>query len=281
LSQAIRPLAAALSTGQTISLAFENGNIETGGAVGFGLQNAGGTNVLEFLFIGGQNNYTVTDSLGNRDTGLNWKNSGFPVSFHLTGGNTYLMQFGALNMTGSLINVSDQAITRLRFFNFNAGSGGASDFFFHSLRISAAGSSSVTSDTVAIVREIAALQDGIPVSWWQQYGLGSTNTAGGDYDHDAASNLDEYVADTNPTNPASYYNDEILQVSGYGAMQIMSGQPTSLNRVYDVWCSTSLVNAAWTALNLNVPGAADGSPVPLFFLTTTSNAFYRSGVKLP
>jgi T5SS/PEP-CTERM-associated repeat protein len=47
--------------------------------------------------------------------------------------------------------------------------------------------------------------DGIPNGWKQQYGLDpfDPNVAGADPDHDGMSNLQEYLAGTNPTNSAS------------------------------------------------------------------------------
>ena len=57
---AIRPFSGALSVGQTFSIAFDNGFIQNGGTVGFGLQNASGNNVFEYYFSGGQSNYTVS-----------------------------------------------------------------------------------------------------------------------------------------------------------------------------------------------------------------------------
>jgi len=43
--------------GEQFSVEFENGYINNGGAVGIGLQNASGENLIEFYFAGGQSDY--------------------------------------------------------------------------------------------------------------------------------------------------------------------------------------------------------------------------------
>lgn len=280
LSEAYRPFASPLAIGEVLSMTFENGFIDGGGAVGFGLQNAGGTNLLEFLFVGGRTNYTVADAFGDRNSGLNFSSTGFDVDFERTGADTYRLEFGTLNMTGSLVNLSDQSIARVRLFNYNAGSGGDHDFFFNQLRVLQPGGLSPTSDTVSIIREIATLQDGIPVSWWQRYGLGGTNKAAANWDDDPASNWDEWVADTDPTNPASHYDDTIYEFQSGGSFRLMSGAPTTNSRMYDVWVSTDLVHTAWSAMGLNVPGALDGSAVELY-VPNGPGPFFRTGVKIP
>jgi hypothetical protein len=58
--------------------------------------------------------------------------------------------------------------------------------------------------------------DGIPNGWKQQYGLNPFNptVAGADLDGDGMSNLQEYLAGTDPTNSASYFH--ILSIAPQG-----------------------------------------------------------------
>lgn len=141
-------------------------------------------------------------------------------------------------------------------------------------------------DNVRLLGSVTALAagdvDGIPVSWWDRYGIPegervATNNPDGDVDN----NYEEFVADTVPTNNASYFVYKITNMTGIGTMQLLVGPPTTNSRVYDAFWCTSLVVQGWTPLNFNVPGMADGSS---FFLTVTNDAagrFYRTGVKIP
>ena len=62
IGQAIRPFTNSLAIGDTFSIAMDNGFIESGGTVGFGLQNSSGENLVEFYFKGGDANYTLNAS---------------------------------------------------------------------------------------------------------------------------------------------------------------------------------------------------------------------------
>jgi Bacterial Ig domain len=134
---AIRPFGA-LQVGQTISLRMDNGFISTSSTVGFGLRDASNVNRLEFYFTGGNSFYRVSDSAGVNNTTLGFSDEGMNVSFTLTGANTYSLTVsqlvgGSQTITGTLS--AGGPITNLRLFNFNAGSGSASDAFFNSLAI--------------------------------------------------------------------------------------------------------------------------------------------------
>lgn len=124
--------------------------------------------------------------------------------------------------------------------------------------------------------------DGLPNTWEALYFGGVTNadaTANGD--GDAALNWEEYVADTHPTNGASYFPNLITNRSGVGVLVLQAGPPTTNSRVYDIWWTTNLVTGAWTPTGLNVPGQGDGSAVSLSVTNDAPSRSYRTGVKLP
>ncbi len=103
-------------------------------------------------------------------------------------------------------------------------------------------------------------------------------------DGDWMNNLQEYVADTLPTNAASVLLSAIDDMTSPapGTLQLASPAPTSPNRRYDVWYSTNLVGpVVWNRIGLNVPGAANGDPVSLRVTNSLPGAFYRTGVQLP
>jgi hypothetical protein len=134
---------------------------------------------------------------------------------------------------------------------------------------------------VTIIREHLALQDGIPVRWWERYGLGPGETASGNSDSDPATNGEEYAADTNPTNTLSYFEDRVYAFTGTGIGYLATAPQTTNSRVYDVWCSSNLLEGSWVPLQKDVPGNADGSPVLLTITNTAAYRYYRVGVKVP
>ena len=134
--------------------------------------------------------------------------------------------------------------------------------------------------------------DGIPDTWWSQYGIAVIDRIGtNNPDSDGADNNEEYVADTDPTDPNSVflntitnYISETNRAYGQGyILRIMAGPPTTNSRQYDVYWKTNLKNNAegWTGLLLNVPGDDAGGPVMLIITNNATNRFYRTGVKIP
>jgi hypothetical protein len=139
LADAFRGFQQSLQVGWTFSIAMDNGFIDSGGSVGFGLRTAGGADRLEFFFGGGSSNYTLNDSAGVADSGIGFTDEGLDLVFLLTGADTYKLSVTTLGngatttFTGTLS--SSGAITNVRLFNFNAGSGSSNDAFFNSLVI--------------------------------------------------------------------------------------------------------------------------------------------------
>jgi hypothetical protein len=115
-----------LAVGDTFSLAFDNGNVQTGGTVGFGLQNSTGTNGFEFFFVGGASKYTVS---GAADvlTSHGFTADGMTTSFSLTSSTAFSFSITfntgtptTETFTGSLKN-GVTALDKFRLFNANAG----------------------------------------------------------------------------------------------------------------------------------------------------------------
>lgn len=126
--------------------------------------------------------------------------------------------------------------------------------------------------------------DGIPNSWRAQYfgGTGTTTNASscaaGDPDHDGASNYDEYVADTVPTNAFSYFHVQ----SSADATGIRISYQSSPNRNYTLYYRASLDLGSWT----NVPSQTDiqgsgGVETLTDPLPAAETRFYRVEVRLP
>ena len=128
-------------------------------------------------------------------------------------------------------------------------------------------------------------RDGLPNEWETTYfGFFTNATASANPDGDILNNLEEYLADTVPTNFASCYSTVIgnLAAAGGGTMQIRSPAPTSPQRVYDLLWTTNLTgDVTWTAIGLRRPGAADRSAIILTVTNDRPSAVYRVGVGLP
>ena len=141
LAEALFDLAGgALTVGQSVSLDIDNGNIQSGGTVGVGFQNASTGNRLEFFFVGGDSNYTYLDNGGSQDSGIGFTSSGINLSFTLTGTNTYTLDItpagsGSTQISGTLGGTTGNGVDRIRFFNFNGGAGSGSDFFGNNISV--------------------------------------------------------------------------------------------------------------------------------------------------
>ena len=112
---------------------------------------------------------------------------------------------------------------------------------------------------VRLVRPALATDDSvgdcIPNAWRAKY-FGSTGTttnasscAACDADGDKVANYNEYVADTNPTNSASYFH--VQSVSHEAGFSVF--YQSSASRKYTLHCRTNLASGAW----ISVPSQVD------------------------
>ena len=136
-----------------------------------------------------------------------------------------------------------------------------------------AGASS--SNPFDIVATLDADGDGIPDAWEIEYfGLPSNCVATNDADHDGQSNLEEYIAETNPTNASSRFEIGMSkQPDGF----IINWDSVE-GRFYDVF---------WTSnLTQNFQVLASSIPFPINSYTdhvhaASSVGFYGVAVRLP
>jgi hypothetical protein len=140
VGQAIRSFSNAINVSDTISLAMDNGSIDNGGTVGFGLQNSSGNNLFEFFFVGGEATYKVNRLGGSTATSVGFTDVGLQLSFTLTDADSFSFSIDRLtdgvgtnvvNVTGDLIAAG--SISRIRLFNANGGA----DAFFNSFAVTA------------------------------------------------------------------------------------------------------------------------------------------------
>ena len=124
--------------------------------------------------------------------------------------------------------------------------------------------------------------DGIPDEWENDHGLSASvsNAPTADSDGDGRPDVDEYVADTHPTNGASFFPMVVVTNPPAGAM-VLVVNPTSTARVYGVRWTTNLLSIPqlWTL----VPPEKTGTGAAVSFTVTNDGPgrIYRTGVRLP
>lgn len=158
----IRQFYGALHIGDTFTVDFDNGWINSGNSVGLGLRDAGNTNRFEFYFAGGDSVYRINDnSSASRSTGIGWTGQGLRLAFTLTGTNTYSLTVSGVGtdgpgglpttITGTLTGTVNSAIDRFRFWNYSAGSGSQYDAFFNSLSVTCSNAPAITNQPSDLV----------------------------------------------------------------------------------------------------------------------------------
>ena len=121
--------------------------------------------------------------------------------------------------------------------------------------------------------------NGIPNYWEEQYGTITGLVASADNDVDGFSNLQEYIADTNPTNAASFFKINSFVAQADQTVMLLG----STVRQYQVFYTTNdlaATNLIWIAANTNkIWGAGTNSFITV--TNTADKAFYRLKVSLP
>lgn len=285
LSEAKRLMTNTLAVGQTVSVRMDNGFIDPGSGVGVAMQNASGTTLWEFFFNGGDTYY----SMSSTTTDVGWTSGGLDIEFTLTGPTNFQARItpqggNTRTNTGVLIAAANQDITVFRAWNFNGGAGSDHDVFFNNLSRSG-GSGGSTGAVVVIVRPASDGQ--IPQAWRDRYNLSGPNSGDGeDMDGDGRSNLEEYWADTVPTNAASVFARVTvpgMTSLGTGVVLVLDvAAPTTNSRVYDVSYSSNLLEGVWWSMGLNVTGRNDGGNIAISITNLVDGAqHYRTSVTLP
>ena len=272
LAQAIRPLAQPLTTGQTLRVKFENGLITMSNSVGVALENSGGESLFECYFYGGELAYRVTDSIGNRDSGVGYTDEGVTVTFSLTGAASYDAQITGSNgvsISGSLVNRSDQAIRRLRFWNYSAGSGDDHNAYFNDLLVVDEAAGGTLEDRVAIY--LVDPDDNLP-DWWltQYFGSTTVDVARVDSDRDGHLNQHEFWLGTNPTNDMSMLVVESVSVTNNDDFVITWHSVGG--RSYDVQYTDNLLGSPVynTVVTVQESSVSNGVPTTRTFVDSIS-----------
>lgn len=133
--------------------------------------------------------------------------------------------------------------------------------------------------TPAVIPDADA--DGLPDAWeTARFGDAAGQTGAGDADGDGQSNLQEYIADTDPTNAAAVFAlGGIRAASGGAGLEI--SLPGKAGRRYLLERSATLETASWTQIDAAGPLASDATVTFVDAAPPTPRAFYRARVQLP
>lgn len=127
-------------------------------------------------------------------------------------------------------------------------------------------------------KEKTSTTNGIPYSWLTQYGITNKTDSveTNDADVDGVNNLDEYIADTNPTNANSRF---AVGLTASGNQIVLGINPSSTGRVYGVETKTNLMDSVWDPATNNIYG--NGSNLEIRVSGDADRKFYRAKVGLP
>lgn len=143
LAEAIRPLSQNWGINDTFSIDLDNGNINAGGSVGFGLRNGSGEDLFEFVFRGGLPTYEIKNSNGSfTSTGIGFTNGGLNITITRKSLATVDVAITPIGGSTTVVNnvslftpAGGQNVAELRLFNFNAGGGSEFNAYFNNLEV--------------------------------------------------------------------------------------------------------------------------------------------------
>ena len=132
---------------------------------------------------------------------------------------------------------------------------------------------SVSVGTLMLDTNLSAVGDGIPNGWKQQYGLDplDPNLGGKDGDGDGMSNLQEYLAGTDPTNSSSGLRITAITQAGADVRVYF----TSVGGKYYSLQRADFMGGVWTDIVTNIPGSVGIQWVKDIGAATRTSACYR------
>jgi hypothetical protein len=144
-----------LAVGQSISLAMDNGVVQTGGMVGFALNDGLGSPRFEFYYLGGDSvdSYKININGTQFNLNLPFTANGFSnITFTLGASNAWSLSITENGVAGTMTyssasfsSLASSNIAQINLFDVNGGSTVNDDLYFNSLVINAVPEPSVMS----------------------------------------------------------------------------------------------------------------------------------------
>lgn len=270
-AKATRGFVTPMKSGDSFSVRFDNNWIEGGKSVGFEMRDAAAQVRFKFYFVGGENTYRITDATSARDSGLAYTGTGLSLKLTLTGSNTYSLDTGSSVLSGTL--GTGTAIAWLEFFNNGAGSGGSYNLYVGEMSHTILASGSGTNSASALVTKTSAFTDGIPDSWWAQFGItGDDRIASADSDGDGFTNAQEYALGTDPKDRRSRF--EVTSITRNGGDTVVEWASVA-GKKYRLYASPSLANPDWQPVGSGVKTATGSRESDTDVSRSGSSCFYR------
>ncbi|MCI0743803.1 MAG: right-handed parallel beta-helix repeat-containing protein [Verrucomicrobia subdivision 3 bacterium] len=128
--------------------------------------------------------------------------------------------------------------------------------------------------------------DGIPDGWTWRYGLDptATNVASSNPDNDPHTTLQEWFADTNPTDPSSWFRiTPCFNCGVLSTQEVVISFLSSTSRVYTLYSASNLVSdpAAWIPVPGQIDRPGNGATTVLRDSGAAARMFYRVLAEVP
>ncbi|MFN6016381.1 MAG: thrombospondin type 3 repeat-containing protein, partial [Verrucomicrobiota bacterium] len=181
---------------------------------------------------------------------------------------------GSSAITGTLASGND--IAWIEFYNNNAGSGDASNFYFGEMTHSRLSTESATINQTATITRVTVNEstDGLPNTWWNQYfGTTSGMSASADPDADGFTNAQEYALGTNPANANSAFRITNLTRS---TNSVTISWSSVSGKSYKIQNSSSLNDNSWQDVaDSQITATSNSSNQNVSSNSSATRNFYR------
>lgn len=273
---ASRDLPVALAPDRELELNLDWDPVVAGRSTGWALTDVAGASRLNFRVLGGTGDFLVTDSGGERNTGVAATADGYKVRLSIDSPQRYRLIVGTNVITGELAQGADP--TRLVFSNRASSAGSGGHFYIGPMMLR---TFAFTNRTARVVAPAVVLGSGsqgvgssqIPAGWWiQHFGVATGVSPEMDADADGLNNALEYAAGTDPNDPRSALRIVSMEEEVGGLRIAWESVP---GKAYDIESRESLAAGGWQVVLSNIPAAQSTNRTAALAPKAGSEQFYR------